>query len=264
MVNYNCEHCDYVAQYPEALRKHQKICSPDTVKFQCEICPLKFATTYYLTIHKTKVHGYNAVVQSLKCEHCDYIATSQDSIRKHQKLCGPDTVKFQCESCPLKFATMYYLTIHVIKTHGRKEKCDFCDYENNEPSKLRAHVEKCFISDESFVCDLCGKEFQSQFVLRGHKKTHTNSKVKIKIPRKRKAHEMLEQSVDEPNVEGCQNESTDVIEKVMEVHPKLNCDQCSFLGFSELGLNAHKTVEHCEDGGIKWFVKLARLNFIPK
>ena len=121
-------------------------------------------------------------------------------------------------------------------------------------------MEKCFISDESFGCDLCGKEFQSQFVLRGHKKTHTNSKVKIKISRKRKADEMLEQSVDE---------STDVIEEdrrdaIMEVHPKLNCDQCSFLGFSELGLNAHKTVEHCEDGGIKWFVKLARLNFIPK
>ena len=41
-------------------------------------------------------------------------------------------------------------------------------------------------------------------------------------------------------------------------------EESIILGFSELGLNAHKTFEHYEEGGIKWFVKLARLNFIAK
>ena len=162
---------------------------------------------------------------------------------KHQKVCTADSIKHYCSSCQFKAGTAYGLTLHVDKEHGKKTKCDFCDFESESPAYLKKHEENCFISNEKFVCEFqnCLKEFVSKNVLNGHiRSAHEN-------PKKRKIE-------NEENL----GETKRIKQEIFF------CDQCNFTGHSEIGLNAHKTVKHEESGKGQWIVKLVKFNFALK
>lgn len=240
---YDCNHCSFVTSLSKYAKDHHDKCGPDVIKYTCGLCEFKAISEYVLNRHKSKSHGIKAKL-SYKCEFCDYKASSSDSLKKHQKYCTVDSPKHFCPTCQFKAGTLYLLTSHISKEHGRKTKCDFCDFESENPSHLRKHEENCFISDEKFVCEIeeCKKEFVSKFVLLGHiRSAHEN-------PKKRKAEETLE------NI----GETKKIKQEI------LVCDQCNFTGHSEIGLNAHKTVKHEESGKGQWIVKLVKLNFALK
>ena len=167
------------------------------------------------------------------------------------KSCDPLGPKFYCEQCEFKAGTALLLTLHTIKVHGKKTKCDFCDYNVDDPARLRKHMEKCFVSDERFVCEVCELEFTSKYVLNGHKLKH--SKISFKYPKKNKEKTSIVKVKEEPF------EHVESIVEIKEEPMDLACHFCTFLGNSEIGLNSHKNIEHSEDKG-QWIVKIPKLD----
>ena len=62
-------------------------------------------------------------------------STFMDSLSK------ASSFKKQCEVCEKTFTSQKYLKIHVTKIHTKtKNKCDFCEFLNNNKMLLRSHM----------------------------------------------------------------------------------------------------------------------------
>ena len=241
-----CEFCDYTSTNSQSMRKHFETCTKESKKFQCDQCSFRISNSYLLTCHVSKIHG-----KKTKCDNCDYTSNEPNSLRSHMKSCDPLAPKFYCEQCEFKAGTALLLTLHTIKVHGKKTKCDFCDYNVDDPARLRKHMEKCFVSDERFVCEACELEFTSKYVLNGHKQKH--SKISFKYPKKNKEKTSIVKVKEEPF------EHVESIVEIKEEPMDLACHFCTFLGNSEIGLNSHKNIEHSEAKG-QWIVKIPKLD----
>ena len=173
------------------------------------------------------------------------------------KSCDPLAPKFYCYQCEFKAGTALLLTLHTIKVHGKKTKCDFCDYNVDDPARLRKHMEKCFVSDERFVCDVCEMEFTSKYILNGHKQKHTKNNQNVPIPKKYKEKTKIVKVKEEPM------EILDLVEPIVEIKEEpvdLACHSCNFIANSEIGLKGHQTIEHSEERKGLWIVQIKKMD----
>ena len=92
--------------------------------FNCEVCDLRFGTTYSLTTHfkkkhpdQTRFNNSNYDNGGFKCKKCDYQGKQVDRLDRHMIVCNETKDLLECEYCEKKFGTTYSLTSHFKKQH---------------------------------------------------------------------------------------------------------------------------------------------------
>ncbi|XP_049268410.1 protein glass-like [Rhipicephalus sanguineus] len=59
--------------------------------------------------------------------------------------------------------------------HGRRHRCDFCDYETDRLGSLKGHV-RVHTGERPFHCHMCPQRFSLNSTLKKHLRTHTGER----------------------------------------------------------------------------------------
>ncbi|CAH0398478.1 unnamed protein product [Chilo suppressalis] len=177
-------------------------------KFQCTICQALTDTEPAAGRHYREYHGPRYLV----CYACGVDFRSNTNLLKHEKRCvAPDattvlkaralslgrkgrsrpfmpkpqeivlrppirrkttvTHKFKCNECPAAFSNGVSLEAHLNLHKGlRPYRCEVCNNAYTSVHRLKRHQK--IHSEESYVCDHCGRIFKVKAALRVHLDTH--------------------------------------------------------------------------------------------
>lgn len=155
--------------------------------FYCSDCQLGFISPYRLAqYHRsrpTRCRLDNSIHTSplFTCDLCEFSSSKSISFRKHLESHesnssqeGPNSRKFQCPLCPLRFPTQTWLSFHLSDKHiftkpSGRQKCDICS-SFFDLGEIESHLWSHGYSD-LLRCKLCMCIFTSLETLIAHQTT---------------------------------------------------------------------------------------------
>ncbi|CRL04976.1 CLUMA_CG018193, isoform A [Clunio marinus] len=162
--------------------------------FQCKFCPKiyqkKNITIKHLkTEHQIVIQNYNYDNTNryrkpqkelmFKCFFCPKRYTSMRLMERHQKVHGPEgNLIHKCSCCVKYFETNEERNSHQINEHENRLKCDECNKIFEQPDKLVSHMKyahlgkKLSVKKYNFVCQLCGRNFNTKVALSDHERSN--------------------------------------------------------------------------------------------
>ncbi|EDV42518.1 uncharacterized protein Dana_GF18031 [Drosophila ananassae] len=149
----------------------------DTVKtFQCQLCPVAFATERMFTRHmNTHVKGLKSGKGgTLKCPICELQLSCSSSLKRHM-IIHTGVKPFKCEECDQSFSQREVLKRHMdTHTGAKRHKCPHCSSCFAQKSNLHQHIRRVHLgSDRSHKCHLCPRSFHHMSGLSRHLVTHS-------------------------------------------------------------------------------------------
>ncbi|CAG9803055.1 unnamed protein product [Chironomus riparius] len=168
-------------------------------QFQCKLCP-KIYSKRNISIkhlkkeHKIVINSFNydnanryrkpQKNQVWKCKYCPKKYTSAKTVEKHEKVHGKDgNLIHKCTCCSLYFCTIDEMENHQFESHADRLVCDIedCQKRFDHPEKLfshkkYSHSEKKYQPKKySFVCTVCGRNFNTKVALSDHERSNCGS-----------------------------------------------------------------------------------------
>ncbi|ELU15064.1 hypothetical protein CAPTEDRAFT_221032 [Capitella teleta] len=161
-----CPHCQEVFSRKE-IGRHKKGCEKrfsDAASvealFHCDVCPFTAIRARYISDHTRKMHGGDSVL----CVHCGQQFQRRE-IHRHQQRCKEKPAK-------VKVKVVYETDENALKCPVKD--CEFVA-EDREQKLLHAQTEhkvivkkKAAVSEETFVCEHCGRTMNSKAAHRAH------------------------------------------------------------------------------------------------
>ena len=144
-----CESCG-AFKSRKNIKRHKEFCDKNMQKglkqavFTCSCCGKKFPNFFNMKRHETKIHGMNHV----------------------------KTVRCTVPGCSFSSNTTHQMARHTTLSHTRKDvKCQVCGHMLSSVSGLRKHM----IAIHGLECDICGKLFLEDDMLKSHKEVYHKS-----------------------------------------------------------------------------------------
>ena len=134
-----CKYCSFTTIIENNLYHH-------SMKHQQPQSIPKPTSSNINTTNDTKIYSYP--ITKHPCQHCDYIARSATTLKKH-------------------------LRTH---TNERPYKCDQCDQTFTVQCNLKAHIRSIHENKRNYICKYCGQAYNSSYPLRQHENGHTQNK----------------------------------------------------------------------------------------
>ena len=163
-----CDICGKMLSDRNVLRRH--LLTHGEPKFQCDECPEKFREACLLRDHKMIHAGI-----PISCQYCGKQFSSTKTLKNHESMfhSGIDGEVCVCNECGREFKTPTLLKIHM-RSHSSSgmKTCLECGKEYKEARELKNHINAVHLGQKNFPCDICGKVFSRDNVLRTHKKIH--------------------------------------------------------------------------------------------
>ncbi|XP_055855561.1 transcription factor grauzone-like [Episyrphus balteatus] len=169
---YQCEHCPEKFAKKYLLDHHNvKHIRKDKTKLQCPTCGNGFLTDATLQKHIQKIHStdYDNI-----CEICAKIVRGNAAFERHMKEHeGIVLPRFQCNICGMWLKTKRILVKHIEKHDGRTYPCKVCGKHSASKSALQSHMSYVHDLSRKYSCTLCDKSFKKAVALKEHMTTHT-------------------------------------------------------------------------------------------
>ena len=187
---YRCSFCSDCFSEKEELVKHKlSVHEGKKLAFKCAICHADFALKSTLKTHMEAVHediesmAQKPVKERVKCLQCDKTYSNRKELENHVEVVHLQLKKFQCDQCPLNFASKNGFEYHVASKHEKKEhSCTQCDRIYKTKIGLKDHVLRFHEKRLDFKCEYCGKEFPSLAEVNRHVRLiHHGIKVKCDL-----------------------------------------------------------------------------------
>uniref|UniRef100_A0A673JHU6 C2H2-type domain-containing protein n=1 Tax=Sinocyclocheilus rhinocerous TaxID=307959 RepID=A0A673JHU6_9TELE len=141
---------------------HQK---SDPRKYFCPQCGRIFQHLGRLRAHMlTHSRG-----QSFTCIDCNRMFKNWTKFWIHQRLHRQKRGRFFCPKCGQGFRFVGLYNEHLQKhPELNAHACPFCPHTFSNAQKLRNHQQEWHRSTMPFICDICGKGFESVIILKRH------------------------------------------------------------------------------------------------
>lgn len=111
--------------------------------------------------------------KNFTCVYCNRVFKTWNKFWIHQRLHRQIRGRFFCPKCGRGFRFVESYNEHVQKhPELNAHACPFCTRTFSNAQKLRNHQEKWHHSTMPFVCEYCGKGFESATILKRHKVVH--------------------------------------------------------------------------------------------
>lgn len=159
---YKCNECEYGTTHLSLFQNHVKK-HVEPLNLRCDQCDKEFKSQYRYNVHM-KIHE-----KGLTCSVCNKTFDKRKNMLRHMSRNHGRKKKrdVPCNICSKMFFDKWALRVHMEVHNNKKEKCQFCDYATCHPKNLKAHV-KNHVKEFDFVCELCGRGFVYNFMLRDH------------------------------------------------------------------------------------------------
>ncbi|EDW68256.1 uncharacterized protein [Drosophila virilis] len=148
----------------------------DTLKtFQCQLCPIAFATEKTLSRHlsthiKTLKNGTGG---ALKCPVCQLQLSCASSLKRHM-IIHTGLKPYKCDECELSFSQREVLKRHMdTHTGAKRHQCPHCDTCFAQKTNLQQHINRMHMEGErQHKCHLCKRSFNHVSGLSRHLVAH--------------------------------------------------------------------------------------------
>ncbi|XP_030034701.2 LOW QUALITY PROTEIN: zinc finger protein 197 [Manduca sexta] len=170
---YTCPLCckHFITEY--FLKRH--VLKHRYKKVECKYCPLYFKSKFYLYEHTKMVHILNHS-NYYSCKTCGRMFLDYGTLRLHER----NHRKKTCDLCDKIFATQRFYDSHMqrhaaqwrVSMHGSIKTCSFCEKECRGKTDLLLHVNKIHLQIKPYSCDMCDRQFYTEYDLRNHEKVH--------------------------------------------------------------------------------------------
>ncbi|CAG0891315.1 unnamed protein product [Cyprideis torosa] len=150
---YTCDQCGKSVTYSKSLKQHMLLVHSDIREFPCPVCGRHFALKDAMMVHLRSVH------EKIRAEVC--------------ALCGKD------------FKRTTHLKYHVEHVHNvnkpsrkrrRKTEDGASKRETSKDSEEKKSTARRRAGSRGLQCEICGKTFCTEQVLRAHGVVHTGEK----------------------------------------------------------------------------------------
>ena len=162
-----CNICQNSFYSPRALRRHGLLHKEKAIA--CSHCPKLFSTQKLLDAHK------RGLGQIFKCSLCSNVYARKQFLRDHERRKHTGETPYSCSFCENKFSMSYMLKNHIDRKHRNVPQtfvCEICGKEFNRKSYLLKHEKTHTKERPSFVCNICQNSFYSPRDLRRHGLLH--------------------------------------------------------------------------------------------
>ncbi|XP_070491850.1 zinc finger protein 420-like [Chironomus tepperi] len=167
----------------------------DNDQFLCKLCPKIYSKRNISVKHLKKEHkivlsnfNYDNTNryrkpqknQVWKCKYCPKKYTSAKTVERHEKVHGKDgNLIHKCTCCTLYFQTIEDMEDHQFQSHTDRLVCDIqdCLKRFDNPEKLFSHKKYSHSENKyqpkkySFVCSVCGRNFNTKVALSDHERS---------------------------------------------------------------------------------------------
>ncbi|XP_013397168.1 zinc finger protein 665 [Lingula anatina] len=165
-----CEECGKAFTSQSTLYHHRRglHSSEDNKPFHCKLCLKKFNFSNSLKLHMLRHKGE----RPYKCELCVKTYLTSCHLKNHIQAVHTNEKKYQCSTCGKSFPYENSLKLHMmLHQEERPFKCGICDRGFVSKSALKVHEGTHEI--KNVECEICGKFFKSDHLLRAHRRRHT-------------------------------------------------------------------------------------------
>lgn len=169
------------------MKEHNKF------SFFCGTCSRGFTTAKHLELHE-KQHTasnkckYIAIFSSLRlgliqmiliiaalCVECGKSFKSASSLDYHLMVHRGEK-PFACKRCAMRFTGKRHLLIHEQIHNDMKYACDICQKTFSTVVTMKAHQKKVHENRPRVTCDICHRQYYSNYHLKRHMMIHTGEK----------------------------------------------------------------------------------------
>ena len=260
---YSCDECEFKGSHSEVYKhrrakRHEDHKVTGEKRFKCDQCENSYTESSTLKDHISFVHdGVKA-----KCKDCDYegsrgaLASHILKVHKKQHQCDiclksfkssgilkdhiqfvHEGIKLKCKLCDF-MGSKTAIHFHNNLVHNEKFKCDYCDYKASRSNYLRDHIESTHMGI-SHDCDVCGKNFKTNSILKIHKRDVHDETFKKETPRGQEKSLLCDQC------EYRTNNPTSLKRHIESVHlKKYVCSECKGDFSSDFALKGHILRKH--------------------
>ena len=240
-VLYACKYCDFQSKDKMKLLSHeQKQHSVSLNKILETKTNIKIETSG-LNL-KPVLEGIKTEQESLKqefkwqiegkysCEHCEYKAERQESVRTHKRAMH-EGKKYLCNQCDYKTGWPGDLKLHQKTKHeGIAIVCDQCDYITTRQSNLTVH-KKAKHDNVRYPCRHC--DYYASY--RSHLRIHI------------KSHEGVTYACDQCDHKSTQKSGLNKHKEAKHLNIRKHlCEFCDYKASSSQSLNYHRKSKHTE------------------
>ncbi|KAL4222408.1 hypothetical protein ACF0H5_018447 [Mactra antiquata] len=136
---FYCEICGQGMTTGYALKNHKLVHHSTSKPFICEECGAAFKLKSRLTRHESTHTG----IKSQQCELCGMKFARRYNLTIHVRSVHNKDKRFTCNKCDKNFLTNYQLKVHLMKHSGeRPYKCSVCTTGYIEKKELKKHLKK--------------------------------------------------------------------------------------------------------------------------
>ncbi|KAL8582644.1 hypothetical protein ACOMHN_028709 [Nucella lapillus] len=170
---FSCGVCGVSCSRPSSLQTHMETHDANRPRpFGCQFCEKRFFNRKDLRKHERHVH---LTSKQFLCPVCGKEFASRGTRASHMVLHTGHRA-YSCSVCSMTFYKKYNLTVHERIHSGFKPyTCPICQVSFSQKKSLEMHTKK---HEQGSLCNVCGKEYASQEVLKKHiKDAHSEKKM---------------------------------------------------------------------------------------